>query len=61
MDSVSVAPDPARAARYEVMFGATHSFLPKRNGLRPDTLHVMFHAATLALLIALAVLTAQRP
>ena len=28
-------PEPARAERYEKMFGNTHSFLPKRNGLVP--------------------------
>jgi len=25
---------PERAARYQVMFGATHAFLPERNGIR---------------------------
>jgi hypothetical protein len=25
-------PEPERAARYQVMFGATHAFLPERNG-----------------------------
>jgi hypothetical protein len=53
-------PEPERAARYKVMFGATHAFLPERNGIRLNTLHVVFHAATLALLIALSVLTAQQ-
>lgn len=53
-------PDPQRAARHHVMFGATHAFLPERNGMRPNTLHVILHAATFALLIVLAVLTAQR-
>jgi hypothetical protein len=43
-----------------VMFGATHTFLPERNGIRPNTLHVILHAATVALLIALGVLTAQQ-
>jgi hypothetical protein len=53
-------PDPVRAARYRVMFGATHTFLPERNGIRPNTLHVILHTATVALLIDLGVLTAQR-
>jgi hypothetical protein len=28
-------PEPKRAARYQIMFGKTHSFLPTRNGMRP--------------------------
>jgi len=52
--------DPARAARYRVMFGATHAFLPERNDIRPNTLHVILHLATVTLLIVLGVLTAQR-
>ena len=36
--------DSARAARYQVRFARTHAFLPARNGIRPDTLHVIFHA-----------------
>ena len=31
--------DPQRAARYRIMFGNTHSFLPARNGLVPNTAH----------------------
>ncbi len=53
-------PEPARAARYEVMFGATQAFLPARNGIRVNTLHVIFHAATVALLIVLVTLSAQQ-
>jgi hypothetical protein len=52
--------DPARSVRYRVMFGATHAFLPEHNGIRPNTLHVILHAATVALLIVLGVVTAQR-
>lgn len=52
-------PDPTRAARYRAMFGATHSFLPERNGIRPNTLHVMFHVATLLLLAVLALIAAR--
>jgi hypothetical protein len=50
-------PDPARAARYRQMFGATQAVLPERNGIRPNTLHILLHVSTAALLIVLAVLT----
>ena len=46
-------PEPARAARYHAMFARTHAFLPQRNGMRPNTLHVILHAATLATLVLL--------
>jgi hypothetical protein len=52
-----VRSEPARVARYRSMFGATHAFLPERNGIRPNTLHVILHLATLATLLVLAVLT----
>jgi len=51
--------EPERAVRYQVMFGATHAFLPERNGIRPNTLHVILHLFTLATLLVLGVLTAQ--
>jgi hypothetical protein len=51
--------EPERATRYQVMFGATHAFLPERNGIRPNTLHVILHFFTLATLVVLGVLTAQ--
>jgi hypothetical protein len=51
---------PERAERYRGMFGATHAFLPERNGIRPNTLHVILHVSTVALLIALLALTVQR-
>jgi dihydrodipicolinate synthase/N-acetylneuraminate lyase len=54
-----LAPDAVRAARYQVMFGNTHAFLPARNGIRPNTLHVILHAATLAILIVLALFTLE--
>jgi hypothetical protein len=53
-------PDPELAARYRVMYPATHSFLPERNGIRPNTLHVIFDVVTVALLIVLGVVTAQQ-
>ncbi len=48
--------DPALVARYKTMYAGTHSFLPEHNGIRPDTLHVLFDIVTLAILIDLAVL-----
>lgn len=47
---------PERVARYEVMFGGTLAFLPVRNGIRINTLHVILHVATVAVLIVLGVL-----
>jgi hypothetical protein len=55
-----LVPDPARAARYEKMFGHTHTFLPKRNGMAPNTLHVMFHAVLLTTVVLLMCLTYSR-
>lgn len=49
--------DPVRAARYQARFANTHSFLPERNGIRPDTLHVCFHAVLVVLVILLCTLT----
>jgi hypothetical protein len=45
--------DPTRIARYEIMFGNTHSFLPKRNGVVPNTAHILLHACTAATLVVL--------
>jgi len=55
------APDPARAERYRVRFAGTHGFLPLRNGIRPDTLHVAFHALVIATLVLLGVRTFASP
>jgi hypothetical protein len=52
--------EPIRVARSHSMFGATHAFLPERNGIRPNTLHVILHLATLATLFVLAALTVAR-
>ena len=49
--------EPKRAAHYQAMHGRTHSFLPVRNGMRPNTLHVTVHLAIIAMLAALACLT----
>ena len=46
-------PEPARAARYQAMFGRTHAFLPPRHGLVPNTAHVLLHLATLITLLIL--------
>ena len=46
-------PDPKRAARYQVMFAGTHSFLPHRNGIAPDTLHTVFHLTVVATVVML--------
>jgi hypothetical protein len=45
--------DPERAARYQIIFAGTHSFLPRRNGMAPDTLHTAFHACVLATVVML--------
>lgn len=45
--------EPKRAARYQIMFGNTHRFLPTRNGLVPNTAHFVLHVATAATLITL--------
>ena len=46
-------PDPERAARYRRLFGETYSFLKERNGIPPNTLHVVLHLATLCMLLLL--------
>ena len=47
-------PQPGRAARYHVMFAGTHSFLPARNGISINTLHLILHAVTVATLVVVA-------
>jgi len=46
-------PDARRAARYQLAFGRTHSFLPLRRGIVPNTLHILLHLSTLATLLVL--------
>ncbi|MFY9646975.1 MAG: hypothetical protein WAK29_17480 [Terriglobales bacterium] len=48
-----IVPDMERAARYRIIFAGTHSFLPQRNGMAPDTLHTVFHLAAAATLLLL--------
>jgi hypothetical protein len=50
-----IRPEPARAARYRILFGRTHSFLPPRNGMVPNTAHILLHVATAATLVCLLV------
>jgi acyl-coenzyme A synthetase/AMP-(fatty) acid ligase len=52
-----VRADSVRAQRYQRRFAQTHAFLPARNGIRPDTLHVCLHAVVLAIVVMLAMLT----
>jgi hypothetical protein len=51
-------PQPERAARYELMFANTHAFLPARNGIPLNTLHILLHAVTLATLIVIGLVMA---
>jgi hypothetical protein len=46
-------PDQQRAARYQTIFAGTHTFLPIRNGIAPDTLHTLFHLNMLATIVLL--------
>ncbi len=46
-------PEPVRAERYRKMFGNTHSFLPRRNGIVPNTAHIVLHLATACTLLCL--------
>jgi hypothetical protein len=55
-----LVPDPIRAARYQAMFGNTHAFLPVRNGIVPNTLHVIFHTIFLTTVVLLVCLTWAR-
>ena len=52
-----LVPDQELAVRYRTMYANTHAFIPERNGMRPNTLHVVFDFVTLAILIVLGVLT----
>jgi hypothetical protein len=47
-------PEPQRAQRFQRMFGNTHSFLPKRNGMVSNTAHILLHLATAGTLLVLA-------
>jgi hypothetical protein len=47
-----------RVARERTMYAQTHAFLPERNGVRPNTLHVAFDVLTVAILAVLGIFTA---
>jgi hypothetical protein len=55
-----VRPNPELAARYQVMYGTTHSFLPRRNGIVPNTLHITLDVAVIDVLIVLLIVTIQQ-
>jgi hypothetical protein len=48
-----LVPNPERAARYKVRFAGTMRFLPERNGISPDLLHVVYHATVIATVVLL--------
>lgn len=41
----------SRVERYNAMFGNTHAFLPVKNGIVPNTIHVLFHLTLLICLL----------
>jgi hypothetical protein len=47
--------DATKIGRYQVMFGNTHSFLPKRHGIVPNTAHILLHLASAATLVVLGI------
>jgi hypothetical protein len=51
--------DPVRANRYQLRFAGTHAFLPERNGIRPDTLHVTFHIGLITTVVLLCIVTSS--
>jgi uncharacterized protein YndB with AHSA1/START domain len=53
-----VRQDLSRAARYQMLFGSTHAFLPRRHGMVPNTLHVLLHGLTAATLLVLPIASA---
>jgi hypothetical protein len=52
-----IRPEPERAARYRALFGATHAFLPPRQGIVPNTRYAALHVCAAAMLLVLAALT----
>lgn len=44
-------PDPKRALRYRQRFAGTLRFLPERNGIAPDTLHVFYDSIIVITLV----------
>jgi hypothetical protein len=50
-----LVPEPRRADRSRAMFARTHSFLPERNGITPNTAHLLLHLATFITLCVLLI------
>ncbi len=50
---VPIFSSPNWRERYEKIFGHTYSFLPKRNGMVPNTAHILLHLATAGTLVCL--------
>jgi len=46
---------PKRAADYQAMYGHTWAFLPPRNGIQINALHLLLHSATFATVMILVV------
>lgn len=42
---------PEQVERYQAMFGSTHSFLPLRDGMMVNTIHVLFHSCLILILL----------
>ncbi|QUW23564.1 hypothetical protein JSQ81_08700 [Sporosarcina sp. Marseille-Q4063] len=49
-----------RAERYQVIFGNTHSLLPVKNGIVPNTLHSLFHMTLLLCIILVIYITSRK-
>jgi hypothetical protein len=46
-------PNQQRVERYQIIFSGTHTFLPRRNGIAPDTLHTVFHIILVTTMVTL--------
>ncbi len=53
--------DAEFVAKYQAMFGNTHAFLPEMNGIVPNTLHVLFHATLVFVLILSIYISFRQP
>ena len=59
VDPYLFRPDKELAARYRTMYANTHAFLPERNGITPNTIHVVFDFDTIRVLIVLVALSSH--
>lgn len=51
---------PDKVERFQIMFGQTHSFLPIKNGMIINSIHVLFHSSLiLIILLSLYITIAQ--